>query len=365
MALSDAELVTAARAGDAGAFAALAERHYPLLLRSCRRALGDSVSAHDAAQEAVLTAMLGLARLRREDRFAPWLIGIGLNACRRLRRAERRRPAESLERLAPSSEPAAPGLSPVEAAEAAHTAARVRGAIAALAPGQRAAVALFYLGGLTHAETAEELGTAVSAVKTRLHKARNVLDDRLQDLREEPPMLSTDPLPARVVDLRRTAGEHVRHIVFLEAADGRRLPIWIGPAEATALACLLEDVELPRPGPHQLTASLIAAAGARVTEVRISALTEAVFYARVLLEGGAEVDARPSDALALALVMGVPISVDPAVLAQAEHDEGTLGAELAEALEAADDAGALAEEALARIAETAAETAELASRSKA
>ena len=64
---------------------------------------------------------------------------------------------------------------PAEAAEIADTAARVRGAIAALADGQQDAVRLFYLQGLSHREVAEELGISAGAVKARLHQARAAL----------------------------------------------------------------------------------------------------------------------------------------------------------------------------------------------
>ncbi len=364
MTLSDSELVGAAKAGDASAFAALVERHYPVLLATCRRALAGAEAAPDAAQEAVLTAMLGLRRLHSDERFGSWLIGIGLNVCRHLARGERRRPAASLDAVLATREPASPARGPDEAAEASHAAERVRRAIASLPLGQREAVRLFYLGGLTHAETAEELGTPVTAIKTRLHKARGSLQDQLHDLREEHPTMPCQTVPVRVADLRRTAGEPVRHVVFLEAEGGRRLPIWIGPAEATALACLLEDVALPRPGSHQLTAALLAAAGGRLRAVHINRLTDAVFYAQILLEDGAAVDARPSDALTLALVAGVPVSVEAAVLDQAERNERLLREDLDAALGAGDDARTLADETRARLAVSAAETAELAARAR-
>ncbi|MDQ3412884.1 MAG: RNA polymerase sigma factor, partial [Chloroflexota bacterium] len=88
--IDDTTLVQAARGGDKGAFGALVSRHRPLLRGVCQRALGDAGLAEDAAQEAILQAMLSLDRLRRPDRFGPWLAGIGLNLCARMRRYEGR-----------------------------------------------------------------------------------------------------------------------------------------------------------------------------------------------------------------------------------------------------------------------------------
>lgn len=336
---SDATLVAAARTGDHGAFATLVERHYELLLATCRRAAGDPHVAADAAQEAVVTALLGLERLRRDDRFAAWLIGIGLNLCRRAMQ-ERARWARP-DRI----EQAANGPTPDEAAEAALIAERVRAAIAALPPGQRAAVALFHLGGLSHAEVAGHLDTRPGAVKTRLHKARRALRRELADVhREEFPMSA--PVPMRVADVRRPAARPEKRIVVLEEIDGERvLPIWVGFPEAEAIVVELEAVELPRPGAHQLSHALLRAAGGRVAEVRISAVVEHVFYATVVLADGAEVDARPSDALAVALVAGAPINAEPAVLESSAHFLGVRRPEFAaEVAGPHDGASVLAEE---------------------
>src|SRR4051794_38152433 len=143
---TDADLVRRARRGDRDAFSTLLARHEPLLRRTCRRAAGgDADLAADAAQEAMLTAMLALARLRDDDRFGAWLAGIGLNAVRHLLRARRAH-------APPPAEVAADGSDPGDALDTAATAARIRHAIALLPAGQREAVALFYLAGLTHAE---------------------------------------------------------------------------------------------------------------------------------------------------------------------------------------------------------------------
>ena len=196
----------------------------------------------------------------------------------------------------------------------------------------------FYWQGLTHAEAALELGITVGAVKARLHQARGALAPRLASCTEhekEVPAMPTAAEPAwvdaEVIEVCRSDGPddplHRPHVVVLQERGGtRRLPIYTGPAEAIALACSLEAVEMPRPMTYQLAANLITAAGSRLTEVRITSLVEGVFYAVVVVEapqGTVEVDARPSDALNLAVVSGAPVLVDAAILSDPEATRHT------------------------------------------
>src|SRR6476659_7251060 len=230
--LEDRQLVCLARQGERVAFATLIERHYPALRSICRRALSDSDLAGDAAQQAVLTAMLGLERLRDDERFGSWLIGIGLNVCRSMLRRRIDRPGgiEALAGADADAQAHAPTLEgdPAMAVEVAEIEARVRAAIAGLPRGQQEAVALYYLAGLTQAEIAERLGTAPGAIKTRLHKARRSLRASLNELWKEAYAMPTDLLPMHVADLRRTSGadpDSIRNIVYLEDdAGSRRLP---------------------------------------------------------------------------------------------------------------------------------------------
>jgi RNA polymerase sigma factor (sigma-70 family) len=319
---SDAALVTAARAGDRAAFAALVERHQPALLRACR-------GSSDAAQEAVLHALTGLPSLRDESAFGPWLCGIGRNLSRRARG----------EMPAPWPEPS----TTLDQGSDPFVRDHILAAIAALPPGQRDAVGLFYLADLSHLQVSERLGISVGAVKTRLHKARAALQARLSDLRREPSPMPTTSVPMRVTDVRDTGGD--LHVVFLEERHGaRRLPIWIPAAEATALALRLHDVDGPRPGTYRFAADLLAAAGAGLEEVRIVRLAETIFYAEAVLDGGTVVDARPSDALNLALVTGAPVLVEEAVLQRAAEGEREIAEELAAALASPRDARAIADE---------------------
>jgi hypothetical protein len=112
-----------------------------------------------------------------------------------------------------------------------------------------------------------------------------------------------------------------RHVVILKQADrDRYLPIWIGPWEASAIAMRLQGLTPERPLTHDLFATVLAELGARVDRVLISALADETFHARLVLvqpDARHEIDARPSDAIALAVRLGAPIYADEDVLDRA------------------------------------------------
>ena len=97
-------------------------------------------------------------------------------------------------------------------------------------------------------------------------------------------------------------------IVLLREVDGERyLPIWIGAVEATAIAFAQQGVVPPRPLTHDLLKLLLESTGNALNEVRITAMTDGVFYAVIVLESGVEIEARPSDSIALAMRTGAKI----------------------------------------------------------
>lgn len=101
-------------------------------------------------------------------------------------------------------------------------------------------------------------------------------------------------------------------LLLRERPGSRVLPIWIGPAEARAIAAALAGEEPPRPQTHDLARSLVAVLGGSVERVIVTDLREGTFFAEIhLRQGGARrvVDARPSDAIALALRARAPIFV--------------------------------------------------------
>lgn len=122
-----------------------------------------------------------------------------------------------------------------------------------------------------------------------------------------------------------------RHVVILkDNAGDRYLPIWIGAWEASAIAMRLQGLSAERPLTHDLFAAALDRLGVRVERVVISELSDETYHARIHLERDGvqvEVDARPSDALALAVRADVSIYAAEDVLAQAalaaDPDEDT------------------------------------------
>lgn len=107
-------------------------------------------------------------------------------------------------------------------------------------------------------------------------------------------------------------------LVLLRESEGNRyLPIWVGAVEASAIAFALQGTDAPRPLTHELMRSMIEALGDELTEVRIVDVKDSVFYAQLIFASGAEVEARPSDSIALALRTGSRILCAEDVLDEA------------------------------------------------
>ncbi len=117
-------------------------------------------------------------------------------------------------------------------------------------------------------------------------------------------------------------------IIILRDRDGQRvLPIWVGIFEANAIALQMENVSTPRPMTHDLLRNVIEDLKGQVTKVLISDLKDNTFYALIYVDVSGElvaIDARPSDAIALALRTQAPIFVEETVIDNAKGiDFGT------------------------------------------
>lgn len=137
-----------------------------------------------------------------------------------------------------------------------------------------------------------------------------------------------------VIDSIRVSLMNYQRVVILkEKGADRYLPIWIGPAEADSIAIKLQDVQVPRPLTHDLVRNIIHALGARVSYIVVNDLKDDTFYAKIVLEvdgRSLDIDARPSDAIAIAVRVNAPIYAEESVLEKAgitPEKEGEAGAE--------------------------------------
>lgn len=137
-----------------------------------------------------------------------------------------------------------------------------------------------------------------------------------------------------VVESIRVSLVTQHRVVILKEVDGdRHLPIWIGAYEAEAIAMELQGVVASRPLPYDLIKSIISDLGGTVDRIVVTDLSQDVYYARLVIQQSGrpvEIDSRPSDAIAIAVRLGVPILVDESVmdragvtLADGDDDETT------------------------------------------
>ena len=123
------------------------------------------------------------------------------------------------------------------------------------------------------------------------------------------------------IDSIRVSLLSYQRVVILKQKNGDRyLPIWVGPAEADAIAVRLQDVAVPRPLTHDLLHSVLSELGAAIDHIVVSGLDHETFFAKILLSVGERnipIDSRPSDALAMAVRAKVPIFADETVLDKA------------------------------------------------
>jgi RNA polymerase sigma-70 factor (ECF subfamily) len=167
MSESDAELVEAARRGDRFAFARLVQAHQRGVRGFLRRACGNADNADDLAQETFLSAWEHLGQFRGDASLRSWLCGIGYKKMLASRRSAGRARARdhAYYEDAPKATPAGDPVMNVA----------LEKAMVALAPDQRACVALCLGGGYSHAEAAEALEMPLGTVKSHVNRGRERL----------------------------------------------------------------------------------------------------------------------------------------------------------------------------------------------
>jgi RNA polymerase sigma-70 factor (ECF subfamily) len=173
---TDAELLAAARQGDAGALEALLSRYQPHLYRFGLRMCGNEEDAGDVAQESLISMARSLPGFRGDSSLSSWLYTIARRFCIRKRRRSKFAPAREESLDAPetgaTNRLADPAPSPEQSAANRELQSALTRAIDVLEPGQREVLVLRDIEGLSAPEVAQILGIRVEAVKSRLHRAR-------------------------------------------------------------------------------------------------------------------------------------------------------------------------------------------------
>ncbi len=185
----DAELVARWQAGDALAFERLVRNHERSVFRLLYRMLGSREEAEDASQEAFLSLHRHGHRFRREARFSTFLYRVAANAAlnrrRSLGRARNRERELSLRQAQGAHLPTAP-RNPEDATHGSEIQGQVQAALLELPEELRAAVVLYDIEGQSYKEIAEILEIPEGTVKSRIHRARHGLRERLQPLVTSP-----------------------------------------------------------------------------------------------------------------------------------------------------------------------------------
>lgn len=174
---TDSDLLAAARAGDDAAIEALLVRHAPSVMRFARRLCNDPVDADDVVQETLITAARGLRDVRDDAALTTWLYAVTRSFCWKKHRRSKYAPSATVEYDDNIASP--PVLGPDDAAAGRELGGALDQAIASLAPMYREVLLLRDVEGLTAPEVAKALGIEVDAVKSRLHRARAVVRERL------------------------------------------------------------------------------------------------------------------------------------------------------------------------------------------
>jgi bifunctional DNase/RNase len=127
-------------------------------------------------------------------------------------------------------------------------------------------------------------------------------------------------LEMTVDSIRVSPMNYQRVVILREKESDRYLPIWIGPAEADAIAVKLQDLSVPRPLTHDLLGTIIESLGGSIQHILVTDLQNDTFYAKITIQANGEskeIDCRPSDAVALAVRAQVPIFANEEVMDKA------------------------------------------------
>mgnify|MGYP001791735445 CR=1 FL=1 len=310
------QYVAQAIRGDKKAFNALADHYYTDCFTKAKLILGNESLAQDVAQISLLQAYRSLEKLQNTARFKVWLLGIVRNISRNYLK-QKRQAFFSLDDFSALSQASFDEKSK-------HLSELVTAAIQSLEAHYRDVITAFYYDGLGLSEIALRQQISPETAKVRLYRGRQMLKGKLsahQDLY----YYYREPLKKSIMKKLTIADVYLKEngsaALLLQSEGGEYfLPIIVGFFEAQAVFLGLQGIKTGRPMSHDLAVSMLDATGTTLDKICINKLFEGVFYAYLAIKHSGktvQVDARPSDAVALAVRLNTPIYVAEEVLDEA------------------------------------------------
>jgi RNA polymerase sigma-70 factor (ECF subfamily) len=178
----DTEKIILAQKGDGQAFAQLVEAHQVAVYNLCYRMLGDPYEAEDAAQETFIRAYKGIKSFDRKRSFSTWILSIAAHYCIDQLRKKRLNVTHIEEK--PYVDIPDPGLGPEKSVSETEHQREIRNLLDVLSEVDRAAVIMFYWNEFSYEEIAKALDLSISAVKSRMHRARLLLAKTWRDQKQ-------------------------------------------------------------------------------------------------------------------------------------------------------------------------------------
>lgn len=182
MPVVDTEKIILAQKGDGQAFAQLVEAHQIAVYNLCYRMLGDPYEAEDAAQETFIRAYKGIKSFDRKRSFSTWILSIAAHYCIDQLRKKRLNVTHIEEK--PYVDIPDPGLGPEKSVSETEHQREIRNLLDVLSEVDRAAVIMFYWNEFSYEEIAKALDLSISAVKSRMHRARLLLAKTWRDQKQ-------------------------------------------------------------------------------------------------------------------------------------------------------------------------------------
>jgi RNA polymerase sigma factor (sigma-70 family) len=315
---SDAEIVQTVLSGDKQAYGELINRYWGMVYQLAWQHLAEPMLAEDRAQEAFLQAFLSLEHLQQPAQFRAWIYGITLNLCKNFLRKQ-----QPLDFFADFEDDWQEAIaSPDTLAEFIELRSVLQESVSQLSQANQEALNLYYYEGFSLAEIASILRISSTAVKGRLHKSRQALKRQLAQLFPSQTLVKglKKMIPVQIVDISQQVKSNnlganyplSQLLLFNEESRRALVVFWIEADQALAIAQILAGYTPQRPRQHDFAAKLIEATGASLEFVLLDHIAGEIPYATLNLKtkaGKTSIDARPGDAVVLALSLKAQVFV--------------------------------------------------------